>query len=432
MNIHQFTRLRNLLVMQLCCICSLALAAGQHEPITLKTAVVRAIRSNPELAAAHTRIAVREAEKRQAGLPPNPRLSYEMENFGGKGELSAFRSVEQKIALSQELELGGKRGRRKAVADHGLTIAELGYRAAYLDLAARVETAFFELLAAQRLDSLATEKVRLAHQVYNTVNERVKAGKVSPVELARAEVVLSRADIETGRTEAELISARQGLAATWGAHDAVFGTAEGDFETIEQPQELTVLVEQLDDGPDMRIMRQQLAGREAEERLASSHRIPNLEIGAAVKSMRDSGNRAFVAEIGIPLPLFDRNQGHLAASRQMVAQAGYESQGKHTELVADLTATHAALQAAWSEALSLRDRVVAGAERVFFATRIGYTEGKFGYIELLDAQRSLFEARGSYLDALRRYHLARIKMNRLLGSENPNVQPSDQENSNDE
>jgi len=116
----------------------------------------------------------------------------------------------------------------------------------------------------------------------------------------------------------------------------------------------------------------------------------------------------------------------------MVAQAGYESQGKHTELVADLTATHAALQAAWSEALSLRDRVVAGAERVFFATRIGYTEGKFGYIELLDAQRSLFEARGSYLDALRRYHLARIKMNRLLGSENPNVQPSDQENSNDE
>ena len=371
MNIHYFTRLRNLLAIICCCTCSLVLAEEygselQGEPITLEIAVGKAIESNPELAAAHTRIAVREAERRQAGLLPNPRFSYEAENFGGRDELSRFRSVEQKVALSQELELGGKRGRRKVVADHGRTIAELRYRAAYLDLVARVESSFYELLTAQRLDSLATEKVRLAHEVYNTVSERLRAGKVSPVELARAEVALSRADIETVRAEANLLSARQRLAATWGARDAWFGLAEGDFDVIDPPGELPVLVPRLDDSPDMMIMRQQLDGRKAEEKLASAHRIPNLEISAGVKSMRDSGNRAFVAQIGIPLPLFDRNQGNLAASRHSVAQAAYESQGKHSQLVAELTATHADLQAAYSVAISLRDRVVAGVERVFF------------------------------------------------------------------
>ncbi len=437
MNIHHLNKTGNLLVLLLCLTCTFLNAAEGspielQAPITLESAIGKAIKSNPALAVAHTEIAVRRARERQAGLPPNPRLSYEIEDFGGEGEFSGLRSLEQKTVISQEIELGGKRGRRKAVAAQGRTMAELEYRVAYLDLLAKVESLFFVLLTAQRLDSLAAEKVRLAHQVYNTVYERVKAGKVSPVELARAEVVLSRAAIETGRTAAQLNSARQRLAASWGAGEAAFGRAVGDFETLQQPLELPVLLERLENSPDMMLARQSLAIRMAEENLEAAHRFPNLEFSAGVKSMRDSGNRAFVAEVGIPLPLFNRNQGRLEASRQNVVQAGYEVQGEYTELVTELTATHAGLKAAYSEAISMRDRVVAGAERVFAAIRIGYIEGKFGYIELLDAQRSLFEARGSYLDALRRYHLGRISTNRLLGNGGQYVQPNDRENNNDD
>ena len=376
---------------------------------------MEAIRNNPELAAANAEILIRQGQVRQAGLLPNPVISYEIEDFGGNRELAGIKSLEQTARISQEIELGGKRSNRKKLARSDLALAEIEYSAKLLDLVAEVKIAFHGLLAAQRMDSLASEKVRLAQEVYNTVVERVKAGKVSPVELSRAEVTLSMAEIETGRASAELKAARQALAKLWGAEVVTFERAEGDLEQVDKPEELSVLLPRLEENPDLQIQRESLTGREAALGLARAGRVPDLEIGGGTKSLRESGNQAFVAQISIPLPLFDRNQGEVATAAGAREQAEYRLDEMRTKLVEALTGTHAELTATYDEVVSMRERVLKGATSVFQATRIGYAEGKFSYLDLLDAQRSLFEAKASYIDALYRYQANKARLERLVG-----------------
>ena len=385
------------------------------EQITLERALETALQSNQWLAAKENEISIRAAGIKQAGLLPNPELSYELENFGGENEFSGLRSQEQTLSLGQTIELGGKRGKRIRLAKQELGAAGLEYDSAAQELVSGVKGAFYSLLAAQRLDSLAHEKVRLAHEVYRTIGKRVEAGKVSPVELSRAEIVLSMADIESGRAAAALTSARQNLAAACGSAELLPWLAVGDFETVEPPDKLDDLLSRLESSPAILIARQKEAANRAVEKLARAQRIPDLELRGGVRDAREADSRGFVAEIGFPLPLFDRNQGKIKAAEQSAAQAGHELNHTRAELTAELTTTYEELAAAHREAQALRERVVKSAESVFRSVRIGYTEGKFGYLELLDSQRSLFEVRGNYIETLTRCHLARAELNRILG-----------------
>ena len=280
-----------------------------HEQVTLEKVIETALENSPLLAATRTEVSIRTAEVKQAGLIPNPELSYEFENFGGEQEFAALRSREQTLSLSQTIELGGKRGKRSKLAKAELNSAELEYRAAAQELVSSVKIAFYSLLAAQVQDSLARVKVHLAHEVYRTIGKRVEAGKTSPVEMSRAEIVLSMADIESGRAAAELVSARQNLASVCGFTELLGEPATGEFEIIEEPDKLENLLSQLDSSPGILIARQLQSASRAAVKLARAHRIPDLELKGGVRDARESDSRGFVAEIGFPAAIIRSQPG---------------------------------------------------------------------------------------------------------------------------
>ena len=383
--------------------------------LTLRQAIETAVADNPALKASGAEILIEDANLKQAGLHPNPHFHYEMENFGGNHELSGLRSVETTVALSRQIELGGKRSMRKDLAGSEKSLAEQRYHARLLDLTAEVRIAFYDLLAAQQASALAGEKGRLARDVYNTVLARVQAGKVSPVELNRAEVMVSASEIEKKQAETGLITARQALAALLGSETLEFEKAAGEIEQLVEPEELTGLLAEMEGSPELAIWEAELLKRRAAADLARAGRIPDIEMSGGVKSFGDSGNRAFIVGLGIPIPLFDRNQGNVAAAEHEITQTHLLGKNARIRLIETLTGAHNELAAAFFESTSLRDKVVKGAGRVFDAVQIGYAEGKFGYLELLDAQRTLFEARGDYIKALARYHKSRAVVDRLVG-----------------
>jgi cobalt-zinc-cadmium efflux system outer membrane protein len=383
--------------------------------LTLLQAQTLAMQHNPQLAAFGWEVRAGEARTRQAGLSPNPELEIEVEDFAGSGELRGFQSAEITIHLSQLIELAGKRRKRARVAAFERDLAAWDYEATRLDVLTEVTQAFVGVLSAQERVALNAELVRLGEQVFSTVAERVKAGKVSPVEETRARVELSTSRIALERAQRDLEAARKRLVATWGGSTPVFASANGTLDTIAAIPPAEQLFARLGQNPELARWVTEIAQRQAAVELAGAKRIPDPTLAGGVRHARETGDNALLMSVSLPLPVFDRNQGGFLEARYQLAKAGEERRVAEVQGRAALAEAYAALSSALAEATVLKNEALPGAQQAFEAAREGYRQGKFGFLDVLDAQRTLFEARGQYIETLAAYHQAVAEIERLIG-----------------
>ncbi len=384
--------------------------------LTLPQAQALALMQNPELAGFAWDVRAGEARILQAGLPPNPEFGVELENFAGSGEFRRFDATEITIHLSQTIELAGKRLKRTRVAALERDLAAWDYETTRLDVLTQVTQAFVDVLSAQERLAVNEELVRLAEQVLSTVTERVKAGKVSPVEATRARVALGASRIEFERAKRALEAARKRLAASWGSTtEPAFEKAEGGLETIPAIPSIGALTQRLTQNPTIARWATEMAQRQAAVTLEEARRIPDPTIGGGFRHTNETGANAFVMEFSLPLPIFDRNQGNLLEARHLLAKAEEERRAARVQVLAALGEAYAMLSAAYTEATALEQDVLPGARQAFAAASEGYRQGKFGFLEVLDAQRTLFRVRGQYIEALAAYHRAAAEVERLIG-----------------
>jgi len=397
------------------------LVTSQHEApidvLTLRQALALALLQNPELSAFTWEIRAAEARTLQAGLRPNPELGLEVENIAGTGAFRGGRSAETTLRLSQVIELGGKRARRLRVAALERDLAAWEYETKRLEVLTAVAQAFVEVLRAQERLEAEAELVRLAGQVLATVAERVKAGKASPVEETKAGVALSTSRVARERARSELEATRKRLAATWGSTTPIFQRIEGAFEIITAPPSAEALAERIVQNPDLARWSTEMQQRQATLDLAGAQKVPDLTAGGGVRHLNEAGAAALVLSFSIPLPVVNRNQGAILEAQHRLAKAGEERRAAIVRVQAALAAAYATLTAAFAEATTLQEEIVPGARRVFEATSEGYRQGKFSLLDVLDAQRTLFEAREQYIEALATYHKAVAEVERLIGGE---------------
>ncbi|MHB1012105.1 MAG: TolC family protein [Desulfobacteria bacterium] len=385
--------------------------------IALRDALSLALQYNPELAAFSIEIRVAEARTLQAGLRPNPEVNITAEHFAGTGTLRSYDSAETTIQISQLIELGGKRPKRARVASLNSELAGWDYEAKRADVLSETSKSFVDVLAAQERLVLTQELLRLAEQTFDIVSARVKAGKVSPLEETKAGVALSNSRIEHGRAQRSLEAARKKLVAAWGSGVPAFERAVGPLDQVSPIPPADRLTQEIRGNPDIARWTTEKEQRRTAAALQDAIRIPDLTLAAGVRDYRVSGDSAFVAGASIPLPLFNRNQGGILESRRRLAKAERESAAAETRVRAALAETYQALSTAVSEIDALKTTVIPGAQSAFEAASEGYRQGKFGYLEVLDAQRTLFESRGRYVEALGAYHKAVADAERLIGGE---------------
>ena len=170
--------------------------------------------------------------------------------------------------------------------------------------------------------------------------------------------------------------------------------------------------------------RAELERREAALALADAQRVPDLELGVGWRRLEDgdggAGADAFVFAAGLPLPLFDRNQGARQAALHERNAATDERRGVELALERELAALYSDLARAHAQAKAIENTILPAANKAFEISREGYLQGRFGYLDLLDAQRTLFETRGKYVENLRIYHQAVADIERLT-SVDPDV-----------
>ena len=385
-------------------------------PLRLSDALAAALLRSPELTAFSWELRAAEARTLAAGARPNPELAGEVENFAGSGENRGVRSAEYTLALSQLVELGGKRAERVRVAQLERQLAGWDYEARRLDVLTTAAQAFVNLLAAQRQVELAEDSLELAQRVGEAVRQRVRVGTESPIEESRAAVIVANARAALERARADQRTARIALAATWGSKAPAFERAEGPFDGVREVTPLARISAAIEQNPDLARWMTEIEHRRAALRLEQAKLTPDLTVSAGVRRFSDTDDSALVGGLSIPLPIFGFNPGGVAEAQSKLLQAEAQQRGAEARITSEVAQAHERLSGSYREVLLLRDEIVPAAELAFGAAQQGYREGKFGLLAALDSQRQLIEARGQLLDALAEYHRRSAELERLVGA----------------
>jgi len=382
--------------------------------LTLDDVRTRALAASPELVSGESEIRAREAHARQAGLPPNPELRTDLENVGGTGDRESFEETETTVRLSQRIELGGKRGKRRRVAELGQALAGWDLEATKLAVVANATKAFAHALAAEARLRLADDLAATARRSAEAVATRIKAGGAPPAEAARARVASAQSDITRQRAARAVVSTRRQLAATWGDMD-VTARLEGRLDQMSPLPTLPDLEARLDATPELARWTTELDERTSTMALEEAGRIPDVTVGAGPRYFSDNDDTAFVFELSVPLPVFDRNQGAIAEAAHRLEKARADRDAAARNARTTLASAWADLAAAHDQATSLRDAVVPAATRALDVVRAAYGQGALSFDDVLDAQRTLFELRVQYVDALEAVQVQTAEVERLTG-----------------
>ena len=380
--------------------------AGQGP--SLPEALATAFANNPELAAAGREIGIAEGERRQAGLMPNPALSWEVEDTRRDTRTTT-------VTLSQPLELGGKRGARIAVAGSGQAIALLELERQRNGLRADVVQAFHAALRAQTAVELAQQSQALTERGLRVVQGRVSAGKSSPVEATRAQVQLAQAHAEVRRAETQQAVAYQALARLTGSPVATFERLPADDLSPGAAPAAQALLDKVEHTADWRLAAAQIERGEAALGSEKAQRIPDLTVSVGSQYSREDRERVNVVGLSMPLPLFDRNQGNVLAAARRADQARDLRNAAELRLRSDTRSAVSQWRTAMQEVDAYDRTILPSAQQAVDTATRGFEMGKFAFLDVLDAQRTLIDARGLYLDALAAATDARAQVERIYG-----------------
>ncbi|NQD55224.1 TolC family protein [Pseudomonas sp. CM25] len=393
----------------LCLLLFGAHSAQASQSLSLPQALAAAFAQNPELAAASREIGIADGERRQAGLLPNPELAWEVEDTRRDTSTTT-------VTLSQPLELGGKRGARIAVAGAGQAIAQLDLERQRNGLHADVVQAFHAALRAQTALELAQQSLAVTERGLRVVQGRVTAGQSAPVETTRAQVQLAQAQAEVRRAQSQRRVAYQVLARLTGSPLAGFDQLQASSLSPGVAPNADALLDRIEQTVEWRLAAAQVERGDASLGSEKAQRIPNLTVSLGSQYSREDRERVNVLGLSMPLPLFDRNQGNVLAAARRADQARDLRNAVELRLRSETRSALSQWDTAMQEVDAYDGTILPAAQQAVDTATRGFEMGKFAFLDVLDAQRTLIQARGLYLEALASATDARAQVERIYGA----------------
>lgn len=385
------------------------------EPLTLAAAVDRTLRNNPDLAVLPTRKLEQSARIELAGLRPQLALDAQLENAFGSGNYRDLDGAETSLSLSQVIELGDQRRKRLAAARGTMDSLELAQTVAQLDAVAETTRRYIELASEEQQRTLATEWLAAVQRKTSEVERRVKAARDPEVELVRARIDLSRAELGVRVAADRVRIAQRKLAAMWGAMEPDFERIDADLFDLPNIETLQQRTEKIANSADFLLFATEIRQREAEVALAKAQARDSITVSAGIRRLEATGDQALVA--GFSMPLASARYGKPRIAEAQARREGLERE-RDAALIkarASLFEVAARLRHAVEEAQTLRDDLIPRMDTAVKATEYAWQRGRYGYIELTEAQREQLALRLALITAATNAHLYRIEIERLTG-----------------
>lgn len=390
--------------------------AAETNTLTLERAVRLALEHNPELRASAARVDAAAGRAYQAKLWSNPELELGTED-GPTGAGRVISGAKQTIGLAQTLPFPGKKKLDREIGVTAVRATEAELHLRRLELVRDVKAAFFEVLAAERLVAVAGELVQVAEASASTARKRVEAGAAADQEQLRAELTLEQARTELAGFQRDLVAARQRLATLLGRPDLTEAPVSG---ALAESADLALL----DQGPERWLAthpgvvtaRRNRERAELELRRARLEPYPDVKLGVA-GGREGAPDRDSIVEfrVSLPLPIIDRSKGRKQEARANVAIAEAEAVAIEQRLLQAWGIASKRFRTAAEQVTAYRERILPKANQALRLVQTGFEQGKFGFIDLLDTQRTTAEARLVYQQKLLELNTAQAELEALLG-----------------
>ncbi len=400
-------------------------AAGQTaisplpDVLTLEVATERFLQRNLSVEAARLEVGVAEAERITASFWPRPGLTFTGENLsvGGPSPFNMFYEIGAVVA--QPIELGGRRGLRREVAEHTVALAE----ARLLDVMQRrlldLRRAYMEAALARANLEIARENQAAFAELVRLNTVRLKEGDVAEVELMRARVEQVKFDTAVAAALLAYQQAKIRLLELLGESDyARAATLELRSPPAYVPVDLELprLREAaLKRRPDIKMAEEEQLLAEATLRLEESRGKGEITPFAGYKRL--GPDNTLTVGVTIPLPFGARNQGGIAraAARRHVAATNFQI--ARNRVLAEVEAAYRAYLTARDQVRVYESGLLNQAEEAAKVTAAAYREGATPLIALIDAQRARTEALSNYLKALFDYRNSLFTLEQVIGAE---------------
>lgn len=398
------------LVLLIVSVCVLAVSPGRAQApapapktITLEELQQMALQNNPTFAQADANIKSAEGRKKQAGLYPNPTVGYQGEQIRG----GSFHGGEQGFFVQQDIVLGGKLGLNRQIFDHELKQAETEADEQKLRFVTNVRMSYIQALAAQQTLELRNNLSKLAEDAVETGHQLANVGQADAPDVLESEV-------EAQQAQLAVIMAEKNQQRVWTVLAAVVGNPrlplmrlEGKLENF-QPVNPEELVEKIvNESPAVKIA--ELGVKRAEASLVREKRepIPDLQLRGGMQQNgelsgpngRSVGLQGF-ADVGVRIPIFNRNQGNIASAKADAERARREVE--RVKLV--LRERSASVVQSYTFSQTAVDRyknqMIPRAQKAYEMYTKKYQAMAAAYPQVLIAQRTLMQLEVSYVTAL--------------------------------
>jgi outer membrane protein, heavy metal efflux system len=379
--------------------------------LSIQDAVAYALSHRPELRAANDRVSASEHLRSQAGLIPNPRFLFRKEDF--TDHLNIGENSQTYWEGEQLLETSGKRGGRIAVAQQNTEQSRLQAQLERRQIILNVRESYWKAKAAQSLAALYAQDVDYFRQVMEYHEARFREGKIAEVNLLR--VRLQGEQIRAAAANARLDSAKSllMLAEEMNAAANSSWVLSEDFETLEEPKAVPAGTDAVSLRVEDQLARQAIAGTEAQTKLAKSAGRPDLLFTGGYK--RDVDIDSPVAGVQFDLPLFNRNQGAVAAAHAEEDAARESYQAARNRLAAELELANREYVMRREQYLQTFKPLREQAIEISDISRAAYQAGGLDLLRLLDAERARVDAELSYVRALEGFHISVAALNYAEG-----------------
>jgi len=377
---------------------------GQGKLFTLEEAQRLAVESNPTLRQAEAEIRAARAREQQAGLYPNPTVGYTGDEIRG-GSLNGGK---QGFFLEQTLVTGGKLNKSRAVLEQEAHLAELEAEEQKTRVETSVKIAFYRVLAAQELLDLRRDLSQIALLFSQSQENLLRTGQVDETEILETEVEAQRFHLAALEQESALREQWRQLTAIIGQPDLPQATVAGDLEHgWPDINEDRVLETVATESPAGRIADAASARAASEITRAKSQAIPDLQLRGGLEynneplgSIPQAIGWEGLAGVAVQLPIFNRNQGNVAAATADLERAQLEklrvalTLRERAASILDQYATSTVM------ATEYRDSMLPRAKTAYALMSEKYGLMLASYPRVLQSQRKLFELQVEYVQLL--------------------------------
>lgn len=386
----------------------------KKDELALEDVLAIADLMNPTLAVERKNIDLSTADIWDAKLYPNPSVFLEVEDYSTEG--GSFSGTHRTAGVRMPVVIGGRIDAATSLAEKRRDVAAVQYVWKRRQLLTGVKKAFVSVLAARRSAELMRETRDLAKTLHDVTDERFKAKAVPEMELLKAAVQLAKAESDLKLVEKNLVVSVKALHALMGNVDFPTEKFAGDLHTRFTTPSLDALRGQVTTlHPLLEAAAKSKEAAELQLSLANAERFPDVAVSFA--GGKDTNDESILeGGLEVPLPLFNRNQGKISAAETLIRQAELQAQAVRNDLVLQLTATYREFSAAQDRVGVYKDEILPKAQKALDQTDEGRRLGKFSYLDVLDAQRTLAEARIAYAAALDDLNQSAVELEFITGT----------------